>query len=264
MNTEIISRKEAKEKGIGRYFTGKPCKYGHITQRYVSDGRCLECSSNRDQTDWYHKNKDRRRKYKQQEWYKEYSKKYRQEWYRENREHALLYAKNWARDNVEKKNAYQRSDSYKEYRKKRYKEELEYKLNVYCRNIVKRTLNASGKNKNNPTYETLGYDTNTLKLNMENKFLPGMSWENRQDWHIDHKYPVSKYISEGVTDPSIINALDNLIPMWAEDNLSKSDRTLEEYLAENPEKMDLYGKFLDNNESEEYTEDTQTEEGETK
>jgi len=40
---EIISRKEAKDKGLLRYFTGKPCPHGHIAERYVSVGGCVEC-----------------------------------------------------------------------------------------------------------------------------------------------------------------------------------------------------------------------------
>lgn len=40
----IISRKEAKEKGLKRYFTGKPCKHGHICERYVNRGACIECN----------------------------------------------------------------------------------------------------------------------------------------------------------------------------------------------------------------------------
>ncbi len=38
-----ITRRAAKEKGLELYFTGKPCKYGHISQRRVSDYQCLEC-----------------------------------------------------------------------------------------------------------------------------------------------------------------------------------------------------------------------------
>jgi len=40
---EIISRKEAIEKGLKVYFTGKPCKNGHISIRGIS-GDCRECS----------------------------------------------------------------------------------------------------------------------------------------------------------------------------------------------------------------------------
>jgi hypothetical protein len=38
-----ITRRAAKEQGLELYFTGKYCKYGHISQRRVSDCQCLEC-----------------------------------------------------------------------------------------------------------------------------------------------------------------------------------------------------------------------------
>lgn len=34
---------EAKQAGISRYFTGAPCMYGHVSERMVSNRRCLEC-----------------------------------------------------------------------------------------------------------------------------------------------------------------------------------------------------------------------------
>lgn len=40
---EIISRKEARDRGLKRYFTGKPCKYGHVCERYLCNARCVEC-----------------------------------------------------------------------------------------------------------------------------------------------------------------------------------------------------------------------------
>jgi hypothetical protein len=39
----IISRKEAKERGLASYFTGTPCKRGHITKRYTNGGHCDDC-----------------------------------------------------------------------------------------------------------------------------------------------------------------------------------------------------------------------------
>ena len=39
---QIISRKEAKALGLKRYFTGKPCKHGHLSERSIDNG-CLEC-----------------------------------------------------------------------------------------------------------------------------------------------------------------------------------------------------------------------------
>ena len=37
-------RKEAKLRGDAHYFTGKPCKNGHIDKRFVENGRCLSCA----------------------------------------------------------------------------------------------------------------------------------------------------------------------------------------------------------------------------
>ena len=59
-----------------------------------------------------------------------------------------------------------------------------------------------------------------------------------------HICPVIRYIRDGVENPSIINALDNLIPMWAEHNIEKNERTLEEYLDDRKDLVELYGRFL--------------------
>ncbi len=40
---ELISREEARSKGLKRFYTGEPCKHGHIDERYVSTGYCAEC-----------------------------------------------------------------------------------------------------------------------------------------------------------------------------------------------------------------------------
>ena len=39
----VISRAEAKALGLKHYFTGKPCKRGHVAERYVSGNGCVEC-----------------------------------------------------------------------------------------------------------------------------------------------------------------------------------------------------------------------------
>lgn len=42
--TKIVSRAEARIGGISRYFTGKPCKQGHICERYTYGG-CIRCNA---------------------------------------------------------------------------------------------------------------------------------------------------------------------------------------------------------------------------
>jgi hypothetical protein len=40
---EIKTRKQAMIDGENTYFTGKPCKHGHMTYRYVQSGTCYDC-----------------------------------------------------------------------------------------------------------------------------------------------------------------------------------------------------------------------------
>lgn len=39
----IISLQEAAERGENKYFTGVPCKHGHVSERYVVSNCCLAC-----------------------------------------------------------------------------------------------------------------------------------------------------------------------------------------------------------------------------
>lgn len=56
----IGTRKQARERGLVRYFTGKACPRGHVAERFVSYGQCVACvTASRDA--WYHANKERAR-----------------------------------------------------------------------------------------------------------------------------------------------------------------------------------------------------------
>lgn len=41
---ESVERKVAVELGLTRYYTGKPCKHGHIAERKTASGQCAECA----------------------------------------------------------------------------------------------------------------------------------------------------------------------------------------------------------------------------
>ena len=51
-----------------------------------------------------------------------------------------------------------------------------------------------------------------------------MSWENHGKWHIDHIIP----LSTANTEEDILNLCHytNLQPLWAEDNIKKSNKIL--------------------------------------
>ena len=244
---EIISRKEAIEKGLKMYFTGKPCKYGHVAERRTVNWVCLEREK-----EYSKQNKERRREYWKEyreqnkdhykEYQKEYSKQnkerlreYQKEFYEQNKEYYKEYGKEYREQNKDQIKEYM-----KEYKRNRYTSDENYKTLVLCRSMLKRTLKATNSTKDTRTYEMLGYCNEQLKESIESKFLEGMSWSNYGDWHVDHIYPVTRYIKDGVEDPAIINALDNLTPMWAEHNMEKGERTLEEYLDDRKDLVELY------------------------
>lgn len=40
---EIVTRCEAIERGLVKYFTGEQCKHGHTALRYTLNGTCVDC-----------------------------------------------------------------------------------------------------------------------------------------------------------------------------------------------------------------------------
>lgn len=40
---QIITRAQARHNGLGKYFTGVPCRNGHIAERYTQSGSCEDC-----------------------------------------------------------------------------------------------------------------------------------------------------------------------------------------------------------------------------
>lgn len=42
---KIVTRPDAKAAGLKRFFTGSPCKSGHVAERYTSSGGCITCDA---------------------------------------------------------------------------------------------------------------------------------------------------------------------------------------------------------------------------
>lgn len=56
-------RSEALLLGLSTYFTGKPCKQGHINLRFSSGGQCVECNGQH-LAKWRKENRDHERRYR--------------------------------------------------------------------------------------------------------------------------------------------------------------------------------------------------------
>ncbi len=68
--------------------------------------------------------------------------------------------------------------------------------------------------------DIIGLDILEFTNYIESKFLPGMSWDNRSEWHIDHIIPVS--VATNITEVNKLNHYSNLLPIWKTKNLIKS------------------------------------------
>lgn len=83
-----------------------------------------------------------------------------------------------------------------------------------------------GLRKSAPTEILLGCKIAELRTWLEIHWLPGMSWDNYglRGWHIDHKKPVASFDLSKSEDQRACFHHTNLQPLWAKDNISKSDK----------------------------------------
>lgn len=115
---------------------------------------------------------------------------------------------------------YQKLDKGRKMQRKQYETN---KLSHCMANMIRKSLK---RNKSGRHWETLvPYTLEELKQHLEGLFQPGMSWNNYGKWHIDHKIPKSKFQFTNSEDKEFQEcwALENLQPLWAEENWKKSD-----------------------------------------
>lgn len=127
---DIIDRKTAKAKGLVRYFTGRPCKHGHIAERQTSNGVCCECAKSISKA-YSAKNREKVRERQRQYEYKNQERiKYRKRQNRiKNRAYYVEYDRQYCLKNKEKIKE-RRSKYYQANREKFRKRYAEY----YARN----------------------------------------------------------------------------------------------------------------------------------
>jgi hypothetical protein len=76
--------------------------------------------------------------------------------------------------------------------------------------------------------ELVGWTVDDLKQHLESQFTEGMTWDNHGQvgWHIDHKIPVSSFniTSYKCNDFKKCWSLNNLQPLWYDDNIRKGNK----------------------------------------
>lgn len=81
----------------------------------------------------------------------------------------------------------------------------------------------------NKYFQLFGYSKDQLKQHLEKQFKEGMNWDNYGKWHLDHKIPQSWFYKkkDEILDIEILKecwSLNNLQPLWANDNFKKGAR----------------------------------------
>lgn len=157
--------------------------------------------------------KERTRKYRKEDIWRQKFKESRQKYYLNNvddlrEKRKEYYSKN--KEKLRKKN--------NEYKQHRVKTDSVERAKKNIRNRIREFLTKENKSKR--TFDIIGLDKDNFKSYIENKFADGMTWENYGKWHIDHIIPLCEAKTEN--DVLKLNHYSNLQPLWAEDNLKKN------------------------------------------
>lgn len=139
------------------------------------------------------------------------------EYYKNNRDHILKKNAKYRQRNLKKS----REDVVKYHRKRRLSDPL-FRTSCNMRHRIYMAFKKSRWNKTSKTQEMLGCNFKEAFSHIESQFTDGMNWENRSLWHIDHIKPLSL----ATTKEELIELCHytNLQPLWAADNLRKSDK----------------------------------------
>ena len=141
-----------------------------------------------------------------------------------------IRAKKWEEENSEKRKQY-RKKTYQKHGKRISREKyLKMKsdptiyLKMLMRRRIRGILTSKNLKKRLPCETIVGCSYENLKIYLQSKFKDGMSWENQGKWHIDHIVPLSSALNED--EIYKLCHYTNLQPLWAEDNLKKSNKIL--------------------------------------
>ena len=178
----------SRERGLKTYFPGIRCSAGHFSEHVTSNQSCLICHLRRG-AEFQKANPEKT---------SGYSKKHR------------------AKPEFKaKRNAH--------LTKRRQEDPVFYTAEI-CKNRVKTAFRKQRIPKTGITSELLGIDDwEKLKEHIESQFGDEYSWENRDQWHIDHIRPIASFDVMDKKQQLVAFNWRNLQPLWGIDNLDKND-----------------------------------------
>lgn len=141
------------------------------------------------------------------------------EYYHNNKEQKAIVVKEYVRKNRKKVTAQQNAWN----RRKRATCPM-FATMSRVRSRHNGVLKKLGIRKIKKTLDYIGCTPEELIAHIQSQFLEDMTWENRKLWHIDHIVP----ISSAKTEDEIYKLCHytNLRPLWASDNIRKSNKII--------------------------------------
>lgn len=241
----IILRAAAKQRGLLRYFDGTRCKRGHLSDRYVSTGYCVECMGNGPERTLARKEAQRSgaQTYNGSVCKKDpahgavrytsngscvrcesiksaatYAPKRSQRQLllpEEKHRRKLKCQKVWRTANAEHAAAYDN-----EYKSRKLQQDINYKLKMALRNRVNRAVIRNSKAGS--AVRDLGCTIPKFREHIEAQFRDGMTWGNwgvgPGKWHLDHIKPLAELDLRKREDFLIAARWTNYRPLWSEEN----------------------------------------------
>ena len=196
--TTKICSKCSENKSFEHYHARPAGKYG-------VHSICKECRKVQGR-DWQARNPDRAREIQ-----RESKRRIRQS--EEGRKRLSRINGEYVSRNREKVNAYYKG---------RAESDPLFALKKRYRGILAKAVLRGGYTKRSRSQLILGCTWEEFKAHIERQFVGGMSWERRCEIHIDHIVPLASAKTE--EDVIRLNHFTNLRPLWAKDNLEKSDQ----------------------------------------
>ena len=245
---QLVSKQEALALGLKRYFTGAPCKpAGHIAERWTSSGACYDCVRarnlghsrihkerfNAQSTKWNIENKEKRKVIydrwleansetvlkRNRAWTKQrYHEQYKHD--PAHRERAKAATKEWAEQNHDRMLAHSRASKERNRETVRAQARARYRAN-------EEKERARAAKQNAERQQAVGrFTAEDIQTMLERQgyrcAAPHCRTDVLRNFHCDHILPLSR----GGT-----NWPDNIQILCPPCNMSKHDRTMEEWLA---------------------------------
>jgi hypothetical protein len=244
----IITRQQALEQGLHTYSTGKPCKYGHESDRYSKTGICVACTRERTvaRAKAAHGGEPKPARLTQERFElrirKHFGDRYdlSQAVYKSNGEKVLVKCikhqhcwMTWP-SNIMRGHGCPECDRDRkrvdapltaaEVSRRWRNSNPHWLVTNALRQRVYQAIKAQRSYKGGRTQELIGCSYEALRRHLAAQFLPGMSWENHGEWEIDHIRPCASFDLTNPVQQRECFHYSNLQPLWRRENRRKGAR----------------------------------------